>query len=69
MELAYDSMLHNLVFQLKEKLLHSLVPAIFDRIVHLYVNFAKINFIYLQEAIPRLLYIFFASEMLSHLIA
>lgn len=57
------------MFQLKAKLLHSLIRAVFDRIVQLYVNFAKINFIYLQEAIPRLLPIFFASEMLSHLIA
>lgn len=41
----------------------------FDRVVHLYGNSPKINFIYREEAIPRLLYIFFASEMLSHLIA
>lgn len=57
------------MFQLKAKLLHSWVHAMFDRIVQLYVNFVKINFIYLQEAIPRRLYIFFASEMLSRLIA
>jgi len=67
MGLAHTFNLHSSVFQFK--LLYSVVCAIFDRIVHLYVNFAKINFIYLQEATARLWYIFFASEMLSHLIA
>lgn len=57
------------MFQLKAKLLRSWVHVMLDRIVQLYVNFAKINSIYLQEAIPRRLYIFFTSEMLSRLIA